>query len=139
MSRRKALTITKVGLLVCLAMNFRKTQTSARFVAMAIPKIRLSFNTKQSFDKTQGSHYSKSRTFGLPCYEFSQNAIQRAFCRLWRYRKFGRAMAVKCLRAGRRSGASRRYICFVNKANSICASHSICTPCGVSICLASKA
>ena len=43
MSRRKALAITKVGLLVCLAMNFRKTQTSARFVAMAIPKIRMSF------------------------------------------------------------------------------------------------
>ena len=62
-------------------MNFRKTQFSARFVAMAIPKIRLSFNTKQSFDKTQGSRYNKSRTFGLPCYEFSQNAIQRAFCR----------------------------------------------------------
>ena len=29
----KALTIAKVGLSVCLAMNFRKTQTSARFVA----------------------------------------------------------------------------------------------------------
>ena len=43
MSRRKALTITKVGLSVCLAMNFRKTQTSARFVAMAIPKIRSGF------------------------------------------------------------------------------------------------
>ena len=43
MSRRKALAITKVGLLVCLAVNFRKTQTSARFVAMAIPKIRSGF------------------------------------------------------------------------------------------------
>ena len=33
MSRRKALTMIKVGLSVCLAMNFRKTQNSTRFVA----------------------------------------------------------------------------------------------------------
>jgi hypothetical protein len=33
MSRRKAITLVKVGLLVCLAMNFRKTQNSTRFVA----------------------------------------------------------------------------------------------------------
>ena len=44
--------------------------------------------------RMQGSYYNKSRTFGLPCYEFSQNANKRAFCRLWRYRKFGRALAV---------------------------------------------
>ena len=43
MSRRKALTMIKVGLSVCLAMNFRKTHS-------------------------------------------------RPFCRLWRYRKFGRAL-----------------------------------------------
>ena len=51
MSRRKALTITKVGLLVCLAMNFRKTQTSARFVAMAIPKIRSGFGGEMHFGR----------------------------------------------------------------------------------------
>ena len=32
--------MANVGLSVCLAINFRKTQFSARFVAMAIPKIR---------------------------------------------------------------------------------------------------
>ena len=72
---------------------------------------------------TQGSHYGKSLTLRLPCCKFSQNAIQRAFCRygdtensvgLWR-----------CTVGRRRSGASRRYICFAGKANSICASHSI--------------
>ena len=42
---RKALTLIKAWLLVCLAMNFRKTQTSARFVAMAIPKIRSGFGS----------------------------------------------------------------------------------------------
>ena len=36
--------MAKAWLSLCLAMNFRKTQFSARFVAMAIPKIRSSFS-----------------------------------------------------------------------------------------------